>query len=143
MRFSLVPLFIVVLFAVVPTTVNAATNQAAAEKIAASLGEQFPGYDIAVLYQNGKVRLAGQVASDDMVRSVLDKVQKIPGVQVTDIENGLRVTPNAVPVPNPSVAAQREPAVSLAPIPMVITNEQPSRQQFANAPIPCGKDWSL
>jgi len=135
MRFSLVPLFIAVLLVVGSTTVSAHTNQAAAEKIAASLGEQFPGYDIAVSYQNGKVRLAGQVASEEMIRRALDLVQKVPGVPVSDIENGLRVTPNAsLAIPNGAV--QQEAAVSLAPVPIPIANEQPQRQQVANVPIP-------
>ncbi len=124
MRFSLVPLFIAVLLAVGPTTFGANTNQAAAEKIAASLGEQFPGYDIAVSYQNGKLRLAGQVASEDMVRRALDQVQKVPGVPVTDIENGLRVVQNAAPVAPPA-PAQREAIVAPAPTGPV-----------ANAPVP-------
>ena len=132
MRFSLVPLFIAVLFVVAPMTVNANNNQAAAEKIAASLGEQFPGYDIEVAYLNGKVRLAGQVASEEMIRRVLDHVRRVSGVPVTEVENSLRVAPNSS-LSIPAGAVQRDAVVSLVPVP--IANEH-VRQPVTNIPIP-------
>lgn len=91
MRFTLVPLMFAVILAVSSVTVHANTNQASAEKIAASLGDRFPGYDIYVSYQNGKVQLVGQVASLDMMHSALEHVQRVPGVAVTEIDNGLRI----------------------------------------------------
>ncbi len=144
MRFSLVPIFIAALLAVGPTTVHALTNQGAAEKIAANLGEQFPGYDIMVKYQNGKVCLAGQVASDEMMRQTLEQVQKIPGIQVSEIENGLRVAPKQDRLMTPAGAVKRETNVSMAPV--SVTPNMPvqkddrcqpvQRNQIASAPVP-------
>jgi len=134
MRFSLVLLFVAVLLVVAPMTVSANNNQAAAEKIAASLGEQFPGYDIEVAYLNGKVRLAGQVASEEMIHRVLDQVRRVSGVPVSEVENGLRVAPNAS-LAVPAGAVQRDPVVSLVPVSVPIANE-PVRQPVANVPIP-------
>ncbi len=111
MRLILVPLMFAVVLAVAPVSVHANGNQAAAEKIAASLGDRFPGYDIAVSYQNGKVRLVGQVASPDMMHSALEHVQRIPGVPVSEIDNGLRVV-SRNNLATPSGAVKREVAVS-------------------------------
>ena len=134
MRFSLVPLFIAVLFAIAPTMVSASPNQTAAEKIAASLGEQFPGYDIEVSYLNGKVRLAGHVGSEEMIRRVLDQVRRVSGVPVSEVENGLRVAPNTS-LAMPIGAVQRDPVVSLVPVSVPIANE-PARPPVASVPIP-------
>ncbi|MDR0611365.1 MAG: BON domain-containing protein [Planctomycetaceae bacterium] len=100
MRFVLVPLILAAILTIATTTVHANSNQVAAEKIAASLGDHFPGYDIAVSYQNGKVRLVGQVGTLDMLHQAVEQVKKIPGVKVTDVDNGLRVagTPATLPV---------------------------------------------
>ncbi|MDR2440441.1 MAG: BON domain-containing protein [Planctomycetaceae bacterium] len=91
MRFVLVPLIFAAILAFAPTAALANSNQAAAEKIAAGLGDRFPGYDIAVSYQNGKVRLVGQVSSPDMVNQAVEFVKQIPGIKITNIDNGLRV----------------------------------------------------
>ncbi|MDR2704501.1 MAG: BON domain-containing protein, partial [Planctomycetaceae bacterium] len=99
MRFVLVPLIFAVVLTIATTTVHANSNQVAAEKIAASLGDRFPGYDIAVSYQNGKVRLVGQVGTPDMLHQAVEHVKQIPGIKITDIDNSLRVagTPATLP----------------------------------------------
>ena len=134
MRLVLVPLILAAILAVGPTAVHANGNQAAAEKIAASLGDRFPGYDIAVSYQNGKVRLVGQVSSPETAQQVLDHVKKTPGVKVASVDNGLRVG-NMSPqlaAPKPENAATNPPKRSIWPPPAA----QQQQQVVANAPIP-------
>jgi len=151
MRLVLVPLLFAVILAFEPTAVHANGNQAAAEKIAASLGDRFPGYDIAVSYQNGKVRLVGQVGSLDVMHQAVEHVKQIPGIKVTDIDNGLRIagTPAALanaavaPVPvapvrqsNPQV---RPEAASAPPVPAkhsIWSPQTKPQQQTVTAPIP-------
>lgn len=107
MRRWFVPVLIVAVLGFIPVAARAAvSNQAAAEKIAAGLAEKFPGYDISVSFHNGKVRLVGQVASRDMEARTIELVQKIPGVKVTDIENGLRIVPQNN-TPSPVTSAPR------------------------------------
>ncbi len=115
MRLVLVPLILAAILAVGPTAVHANSNQAAAEKIAASLGDQFPGYDIAVSYQNGKVRLVGQVSTPAMAQQVVDSVKKVSGINVTSVDSGLRVAnmaPQGVRAPD---AARSMPVAPPAP----------------------------
>ncbi|MDR2756374.1 MAG: BON domain-containing protein [Planctomycetaceae bacterium] len=104
MRFVLVPLIFAAILAIAPTAVLANSNQAAAEKIAASLGDRFPGYDIAVSYQNGKVRLVGQVSSLEMANQAVEHVKQISGIKITNIDNGLRVA-GTLAVPTNAVVA--------------------------------------
>ncbi|MDR2117200.1 MAG: hypothetical protein LBP87_12550 [Planctomycetaceae bacterium] len=121
MRFVLVPLIFAAILAVAPTTVHANSNQVAAEKIAISLGDRFPGYDIAVSYQNGKVRLVGEVGSSDMIYQAVEHVKQISGIKITNIDNGLRVggTPGVLPsVPTNAVVAP----VQVAPIGQNVQN---------------------
>jgi hypothetical protein len=118
MRLVLIPLVLAALLAVGPTAVQANTNQAAAEKIAASLGEQLPGYDIAVSYQNGKVRLAGQVDSAQASQQAESLVRQIPGIQVSAVDNGIRVS-SATRRP----AAGAEPRIASVPVPVPYRSE--------------------
>ncbi|MDR3109054.1 MAG: BON domain-containing protein [Planctomycetaceae bacterium] len=98
MRRFVVPLIIALLVAVTPVLVMGAdNNQAVAEKIASSLAEKFPGYDISVAYAGGKVRLAGQVASADMLNRAVEYVRTIPGVEVTDVTSELHIAGQQVP----------------------------------------------
>ncbi len=104
MRRLFVPVLMAAVLGFTPIGAKANTNQASAEKIAASLAERFPGYDISVSYLNGKVRLVGQVASPDMSTRVLEQVQRVPGVKVTDIENGLQVASSGMAKNSPVTA---------------------------------------
>lgn len=154
MRFVLVPLILAAILAVAPTAVHANSNQVAAEKIAAGLGDRFPGYDIAVSYQNGKVRLVGQVGSPDMANRAVEYVKQIPGIKITNIDNGLRVvgTPAVLPtVPSNAAVAPAPigqnvpnrlagtPATPSTPAKRSIWSPQPvtqSQTQIVTAPIP-------
>ncbi|MDR0337243.1 MAG: BON domain-containing protein [Planctomycetaceae bacterium] len=150
MRLVLVPLILAAILAFAPTAVHANSNQAAAEKIAASLGDRFPGYDIAVSYQNGKVRLVGQVGSLDAVHQAAEHIKQIPGVKITDIDNGLRVSgmpANAVVAPvqvapvgqNMKNRVAETPAASPTSTKRSIWSPHPVTQspsQIVNAPVP-------
>jgi hypothetical protein len=126
------------MLAVAPAAVRANTNQAAAEKIAAGLGEKFPGYDIAVSYQNGKVRLVGQVGSPQLAQQAAEFVQKIPGIKVTEVDNGLHFAPvaqPAAPAPQIAQAPAAPPKQQAKPQPKrsILT---PPQSQVASAPVP-------
>lgn len=136
MRLTLVPLILAVILAVAPATVQANSNQAAAEKIAASLGDRYPGYDIAVSYQNGKVQLAGQVASRDMMHSAVEHVQRIPGVRVTEIENGLYI--KSARQTQMAVMPMQSDLIT-PPTPERINRAKPAKPQVASAPVPMPK----
>lgn len=127
MRLALVPLILAAILAVGPTAVHANTNQAAAERIAASLAKQFPGYDIHVAYQNGKVRLVGKVGSMENMHQVTEHVKRVPGVRVTDVDNGLQVGQNA-------------PVVATAPMPTPQPAQRsiftPQQKSLADVPVP-------
>jgi nitrate reductase NapAB chaperone NapD len=110
------------------STVHANSNQVAAEKIASSLGNRFPGYDIAVSYQNGKVRLVGQIGTLDMLHQAVEHVKQIPGVKITDIDNSLRVAGTPATFPN-------APANSLvAPVPVAPLGQNNVQNRAAVTP---------
>ncbi|MDR0704630.1 MAG: BON domain-containing protein [Planctomycetaceae bacterium] len=158
MRFVLVPLIFAAILTIATATVHANSNQAAAEKIAASLGERFPGYDIAVSYQNGKVRLVGQVGSLDMLHQTVEHVKRVPGVKILDIDNGLRVsgTPATLPtapanalvapvrvaplgqnnVQNRAAVTPTTPTTPSTPTKHSIWSPSPTQTQIVTAPIP-------
>ena len=128
MRRLFVPLVVALVLAVAPVGVKANTNQAAADKIAASLAEKFPGYDITVAYKNGKLTLGGQVASKDMMNRTLDHVQRIPGVRVAEIDNEMQVGRSTVA--RNAVAAAPRPAMApqTTPVRQVAAQQNPQKQ---------------
>ncbi len=131
MRLALVPLILAAFLAVGPTAVHANTNQAAAERIAASLAERFPGYDIHVAYQNGKVRLVGKVGSVDNMHEAVEHVKRVPSVRVTEVDNGLQV-------------GQGAPVVAAAPVPAAQPVQQrsvftPQQKSIADVQVPMPK----
>ncbi|MGL4942951.1 MAG: BON domain-containing protein [Thermoguttaceae bacterium] len=98
------------------------TNQAAAEKIAKVLGEQYPEYDIAVSYQKGKVRLVGRVASPELADKVVATVRRVNGIQIDAVDNALSVggqNTGRVNVGTPIAARPAPmPPQQAAPLPM-------------------------
>lgn len=146
MRLVLVPLILAAMLAVGPAAVQANTNQAAAEKIAASLGKKFPGYDIGVTYQNGKVRLVGQVNSPQVIRQAAELVRQVPDVKVTEVDSELLTTSNDVAPavqpakPAPLVAQQMPTTPTVPPVPPRAAQRRsvltPPQSQVAAAPIP-------
>ncbi len=133
MRLALVPLILAAFLAVAPTAVHANTNQAAAERIATSLAERFPGYDIHVAYQNGKVRLVGKVGTAENMNEAVEHVKRTPGVRVTDIDNGLQIDGSLQTAPS---------AVATAPIPTPEAKRSiftPQQRSIANVQVPMPK----
>ncbi len=139
MRFALVPLILAAFLAVGPTAVHANTNQAAAERIAASLAEKFPGPNIHVAYQNGKVRLVGKVGSENLVQEAAEYVKNMSDVRVTEIDNGLQVDSslNGISnVPTPRVAvASKSIADVVVPMPNQAQNVVPASAQQNVRPV--------
>lgn len=135
----LITLFVLVTVLVqAPAPTFASTNQAAAEKIANTIGERFPDAEVDVLFREGQVWLKGEVSSQDQRKQIVDQVSKIPGVNVTEVKDEIQVvapkTPpraansavSAAPVPMPSTSAPKA-AAPAAPAPMI--TRQPQQQQ--------------
>ncbi|MBQ9873628.1 MAG: BON domain-containing protein [Thermoguttaceae bacterium] len=70
-----------------------AGNQEEANKIAQRLTQQYPQYNIEVAYQEGTVRLRGDVASEADRDEIANFVRRIPKVRA--VSETMNVTPNA------------------------------------------------
>ncbi|MDD3590066.1 MAG: BON domain-containing protein [Thermoguttaceae bacterium] len=70
-----------------------AGNQEEANKIAQRLTQQYPQYNIEVAYQEGTVRLRGDVASEADRDEIANFVRRIPKVRA--VSESMNVTPNA------------------------------------------------
>ena len=132
----LITLFILVAVLVyAPAPAFANTNQEAAEKIANVIGERFPDAEIDVLFRGGQVWLKGEAVSQDQRKQIVDRVSKVPGVNVTEVKDEIQViAPKApvraansavaaAPVPLPSTVAPRT-AAPAAPAPTVAKQAQ-------------------
>jgi len=80
MRRLFVPICFGLLIALGVPSVQAG-NQEEANKIAQRLTQQYPQYNIEVAYQEGKVRLRGEVASDVDRQEIANFVRHIPKVR--------------------------------------------------------------
>ncbi len=80
MRRLFVPICFGLLIALGVPSVQAG-NQEEANKIAQRLTQQYPQYNIEVAYQEGKVRLRGEVASDVDRQEIANFVRRIPKVR--------------------------------------------------------------
>ncbi|MDR1478347.1 MAG: BON domain-containing protein [Planctomycetaceae bacterium] len=127
MRLTIVTLVLVVFLAVGTTNPQSGlaqspsplSNQQAADKIAASLSERFPAYDIYVKYRNGQLQLEGEVASESMARDVVEHVRNVGGVVVSAVDNQLTIGRRGVGfIPaNPSNRADLPVRRSTSPFP--------------------------
>ena len=63
-----------------------ADNQTAADNIATGLSEQFPNEDITIQFQDGKVWLRGQVASQTEMLKMIQFVNNLEGVTLVENE---------------------------------------------------------
>jgi len=137
--FTLVILVAVLVQAPVPTFAN--TNQEAAEKIANFIGERFPDAEIDILYRGGQVWLKGESSSQEQRQQIVDRISKIPGVNVTEVKDEIQVvipkTPARVanspvvvaPVPLPSTAVPK----TAAPVAQTATGTQLTQPQQAQS----------
>ena len=89
MRRLFVPTVLALIFALGTTAVQAG-NQEEANKIAQRLGQQFPQYNIEVAYQEGNVRLRGEISSDAERAEILRFVKRIP--KVRSVQESFSVT---------------------------------------------------
>lgn len=107
MRRLFVPICFGLLIALCVPSVQAG-NQEEANRIAQRLTQQYPQYNIEVAYQEGKVRLRGDVASEADRDAIANFVRHIP--KVRSVSETMNVTPNAaMPVAAPVEDQYTEP----------------------------------
>lgn len=96
-----------------------AGNQDEANKIARQLGQQYPQYNIEVAYQDGKVRLRGDIGNETERSEIKSFVQRMP--QVHSVQESFSVGDRAAAPQTSSVVQQPTflPTQSL-PAPAVI-----------------------
>ena len=92
MRRLFVPICFGLLIALGVPSVQAG-NQEEANRIAQRLTQQYPQYNIEVAYQEGKVRLRGEVASEADRDAIANFVRRIPKVRT--VSESMTVSPNA------------------------------------------------
>ena len=96
MRRLFVPICFGLLIALGVPSVQAG-NQEEANRIAQRLTQQYPQYNIEVAYQEGTVRLRGDVASEADRDEIANFVRHIPKVRA--VSETMNVTPNAFQQP--------------------------------------------
>jgi hypothetical protein len=121
MRLFIAPFILVAMLILVPAPVLGNTNQEAAEKIASSIGKDFPSADIDVSYQGGLVRLQGEAVSQDQRDKIVEQVSKIPGINVTEIKEEIKIIAPKAPARAPAMTRQAASPVT-APVPMPNTS---------------------
>ncbi|MDO5309404.1 MAG: BON domain-containing protein [Planctomycetia bacterium] len=92
MRRLFVPICFGLLIALGVPSVQAG-NQEEANRIAQRLTQQYPQYNIEVAYQEGKVRLRGEVASEADRDAIANFVRRIPKVRT--VSETMTISPNA------------------------------------------------
>ena len=131
-----------------------AGNQEEANRIAQRLTQQYPQYNIEVAYQEGTVRLRGDVASEADRDEIANFVRRIPKVRA--VSESMNVTPRAYkPAPAQTQYAQEaapiRPVQALTPVaqePVVLGadasaaiptyNAAPALEVNASAGVPLG-----
>lgn len=107
MRRLFVPMFFGLIIALGVPSVQAG-NQEEANRIAQRLTQQYPQYNIEVAYQEGKVRLRGEVASEADRDEIANFVRRIP--KVRSVSETMTISPNAAqPVAAPVEEQYSEP----------------------------------
>ncbi len=120
MRRLFVPICFGLLIALGVPSVQAG-NQDEANKIAQRLTQQYPQYNIEVAYQEGTVRLRGDVATEADRDEIANFVRHIP--KVRSVSESLNVTPNAA---RPVETSAIRPVQALTPVevaPVVYSEE--------------------
>ena len=131
--------FVVLSLAVLMLAISAtgvrADNQAAADRIAVSLSEQFPDCDITVQFQDGKVWLSGKVGSVSEIHKAIQFVSNLEGVEFVENEmtaskqTGV-IAPASANMPKLMAEEVEETA------PKVVKNTRPVRNSANSAPLP-------
>jgi hypothetical protein len=112
-------------------------NQEAAEKIANTIGKNFPDADIDVSYQGGQVWLKGEAGSQDQRKKIIEQVRSLPGINVTEVKDEIQIVAPKTPVrPSPVQAVQAaRPAASPGTAPVPIPNTSAAPRTGTPAPI--------
>jgi len=142
MRLLVIPFILVAMLTHAPVPTLGNTNQAAAEKIADSIGEKFPDASVDVAYQGGKVWLKGEAGSLEQRKKIVEHVFQTAGVTVSEVNDELQiVAPRAaskvpVQVARPALSAVTAPVpIPRASQPMPHTaNQVPQTAQMQRAP---------
>lgn len=113
MRRLFVPVFFGLVIALGVPSVQAG-NQEEANKIAQRLTQQYPQYNIEVAYQEGKVRLRGEVGSEAEKAEIANFVRRIPKVRA--VSETMTVSPSAAYVQAAPAIQYAEPAGGIRPI---------------------------
>ena len=133
MRLLIVPFILVAMLVQTPAHAQGNSNQEAAEKIASTINKNFPDADIDVAYKGGQVWLKGEAGSLEQRQKIVEQVHNIPGVNVADLNDEIRVvapkTAVGIPPQSPDRAAQTPTPAVVAPVPM------PNQQAGVPAPI--------
>lgn len=156
MRRLFVPVFFGLVIALGVSSAQAG-NQEEANKIAQRLTQQYPQYNIEVAYQEGKVRLRGEVASEadkaeianfvrriPKVRSVSETmtvsagaayVEAAPAIQYAEPTTGIRSVQALTPAAPAAAPAPALPATPVAPAAAPAPVAAPIEYEYAGAPI--------
>ena len=153
MRRLFVPVFFGLVIALGVSSAQAG-NQEEANKIAQRLTQQYPQYNIEVAYQEGKVRLRGEVGSEadkaeianfvrriPKVRSVSETmtvsagaayVEAAPAIQYAEPATGIRSVQALTPA-TPAPAAAPAPALPASPVAPAAAPAAPVETPFASS----------
>ncbi|MBR4975794.1 MAG: BON domain-containing protein, partial [Thermoguttaceae bacterium] len=105
-----VPVFFGLVIALGVSSVQAG-NQEEANKIAQRLTQQYPQYNIEVAYQEGKVRLRGEVGSEAEKAEIANFVRRIP--KVRSVSETMTVSAGAAYVEAAPAIQYAEPATGI------------------------------
>lgn len=135
MRRLFVPICFGLLIALGVPSVQAG-NQEEANRIAQRLTQQYPQYNIEVAYQEGAVRLRGDVASEADRDEIANFVRRIPKVRT--VSEKMNVTPSAFQTA-PTQVEYAQQATAIRPVQALTpVAEQPvvyAQETVANAPV--------
>jgi len=118
MRLLIIPFILVAMLIQAPMPAFGNTNQGAAEKIANTIGENFPDASIDVSYKGGQVWLKGEAGSPEQRKMIIEQVFRVTGVSVSEVNDEIQiVAPKASEAPAKSSVQVAKPVVT-APVPM-------------------------
>ena len=125
MRLFIVPIILVALLVQAPAPALGQGNQIAADKIASVIAERFPDADILVEYQSGQVRMQGEASSQEQKTKIVELIPQIPGVEVKDIKEDIKIVVPVTPTRSPAQVARPTASPATAPVPMPANTSAP------------------
>ena len=110
-----------------------AGNQDEANNIAHQLGLKYPQQNIEVAYQDGKVRLRGEITSDAQRAEIMSFVKQMP--KVNNVQESFVVAPKSATAPQAKLPVPGAPApvapAPVAPSPVAVTAAKPAQMSPA------------